>query len=248
MSEKVGEIHYNKKGDKATIVKYVNKNEVYVIFEGYNEYFKYRYNNLKRGEFKNPFTPSVHGVGYIGVGDYKPKINGKYTKYYTYWNAMLQRCYDNKLKEDYSTYEDCFANKETHCLQDFGKWFDKNYYEIEGEQMCLDKDILVKGNKEYRFDRMIFVPQRINKLFTKSDASRGKYPIGVCYSEDKYIALCRTKDGQKYLGSYNTQEEAFLVYKKFKEQYIKEVADEYKGRIPNRLYEAMYNWKVEIND
>ena len=24
--------------------------------------------------------------------------------------------------------------------------------------------------------------------------------------------------------------------------------DEYKGRIPDRLYEAMYNWKVDIDD
>ena len=35
---------------------------------------------------------------------------------------------------------------------------------------------------------------------------------------------------------------------RLKEQYIKQVADEYKGRIPDRLYEAMYKWEVEIDD
>ena len=51
-----------------------------------------------------------------------------------------------------------------------------------------------------------------------------------------------------YLGTYNTIEEAFLAYKIFKENYIKQVADEYKDLIPQRLYEAMYKYEVEIND
>ena len=39
------------------------------------------------------------------------------------------------------------------------------------------------------------------------------------------------------------------MYKNFKENYIKQVADEYyfKGLIPKRLYEAMYKYEVEIN-
>ena len=40
--------------------------------------------------------------------------------------------------------------------------------------MCLDKDIFCKGNKLYSRCTCIFVPQRINLLFTKSDKSRGK--------------------------------------------------------------------------
>ena len=120
--------------------------------------------------------------------------------------------------------------------------------------MCLAKDILVKGNKEYAPDKCIFVPERINILFIKRDNDRGEYPIGVTYHRDrgKYEARCsiKTKNGnkQKYLGSYNTPEEAFLAYKEFKEAYIKQVADEYKERIPNRLYEALYKYEVEITD
>ena len=43
-------------------------------------------------------------------------------------------------------------------------------------------------------------------------------------------------------------EEAFQAYKQAKEQYIKEVAEEYKDKIPYRLYEAMMNYEVEIDD
>ena len=43
----------------------------------------------------------------------------------------------------------------------------------------------------------------------------------------------------------------WLTYKQAKEQYIKEVADEYKSKypqFPQKLYEAMHNYKIEIDD
>ena len=43
-------------------------------------------------------------------------------------------------------------------------------------------------------------------------------------------------------------EEAFKSYKTFKEKYIKQVADEYKDKIPKKLYDAMYRYEVEITD
>lgn len=52
----------------------------------------------------------------------------------------------------------------------------------------------------------------------------------------------------KTFSRYKTKEEAFLVYKQAKEKYIKQVADEYKDKIPKRLYDAMYKYEVEITD
>ena len=43
-----------------------------------------------------------------------------------------------------------------------------------------------------------------------------------------------------------TVEEAFNVYKTIKENYIKEVANKYK--IPEKLYQALLNYQVEVND
>ena len=48
-----------------------------------------------------------------------------------------------------------------------------------------------------------------------------------------------------------TIEEAFMEYKRMKEQYIKEVADSYKAKYPNfpqKLYDALYAYEVEITD
>ena len=54
------------------------------------------------------------------------------------------------------------------------------------------------------------------------------------------------------MGLYSTKEEAFQVYKKYKEKVIKETIDSYKGKIPEPFYsklrDAMYNYKVEIDD
>lgn len=51
-----------------------------------------------------------------------------------------------------------------------------------------------------------------------------------------------------YLGNFDTIEKAFQAYKVAKEAYIKEVADKWKDKIEPRVYEAMYNYKVEITD
>ena len=37
-------------------------------------------------------------------------------------------------------------------------------------------------------------------------------------------------------------------HKTAKEAYIKEVADKWRGQITEQVYEAMYNYKVEIDD
>ena len=52
----------------------------------------------------------------------------------------------------------------------------------------------------------------------------------------------------KHLGYFSSVEEAFKVYKEFKEEYIKQVANEVKEYIPKKLYDAMYKYEVEIND
>ena len=131
-----------------------------------------------------------------------------------------------------------------------GQIVNKLTYECNGEKMHIDKDILEKGNKIYDRSHMIFVPERINTLFIKCDASRGDLPIGCSLHQGKIRVSCSTLEGQKYLGLFplNKPFQAFYTYKIFKEKYIKQIADEYKDKIPQKLYDAMYKYKVEIND
>ena len=247
----VGLIKYNKFGSKMTIIKYRNANDIDILFEEYNWITKHSsYNNFKNGLIKCPYDKSIYGLGYIGEGKYKSRKDGKMTKCYSEWIGMMQRCYDSVSLEKNSTYKDCEVEEYFFNFQNFGKWFEKNYYECNEEQMHLDKDILVKGNKVYSPDTCIFVPQTINKLFVKCDKARGSLPIGIYYDKerDKYTAGCHFNGKRKFLGRFDTPEEAFAIYKQFKENTIKQIADEYKDLIPEKLYNAMYKYEVEIND
>lgn len=62
----------------------------------------------------------------------------------------------------------------------------------------------------------------------------------------KLIDIQKTK--RTHLGIRDTVEEAFSLYKIYKEKLIKDIADEYKNDIPKKLYYALHNYKVEITD
>lgn len=251
--ERLGEIRKNREGYEMKIVEYNNCHDIIVEFQDkYKAKVHTGYGNFKKGVAKNPYHPSVFGIGYVGTGKYKPSINGKDTKAYRYWKHMLQRCYDPYYLDSHPTYRDCVVCNEWHNLQNFAEWFYKNYYEVEGCRMCLDKDILVKKNKIYSPKTCIFAPNRINILFVKRQNDRGYYPIGVSYNthKNKLYVCCNTLDGLKHLGLFPLDKpfQAFTCYKNFKENYIKQVSDEYKDLIPQKLYETLYKYEVEIND
>lgn len=247
--DRTGEVTYNNFGSKIIIKEYRKSCDIDVYFPEYKwTKTQVQYNTFIKGEVKCPYEKTVYGVGYLGEGKHNVSINGKITKYYNIWNGMLKRCYDPKFIEKRPTYTGCKVYPEWHNFQTFGEWLDKNYYEIEGQTMNLDKDILCKGNKIYSPDTCVFVPIRINTLFIKCDKCRGDLPVGVTHHRKKYDVRCCVDGKREYLGYYDTPEEAFQAYKNFKEQYIKKVAEEYKNVIPQKLYEAMLRYEVDIDD
>lgn len=256
--DRTGEENINNFGSEMVIVEYRNARDIDVYFTEHDYIFKgAAYKSFKKGEIRCPYEKRIYGKGCLGEGKHKVyDENGKHTKSYRAWHHMMRRCYDPKYHEKHYTYINCTVSKEWLNFQNFGDWFDDNYYEIEGEQICLDKDILIKGNKIYSSETCIFVPNNINVLFIKRDKCRGEYPIGVYYNKrDKnFVTNCSIYDYKenkrktKNLGYYDTPQKAFEVYKQFKENYIKEAADYYKDKIPKKLYDAMYKYEVDIND
>ncbi len=254
--DRTGERNINNFGSEMIVIKYRNWDNTNVYFPQYNWIAKNKnYGNFKKGEIKCPYERRYFGFGYLGEGEYKVSENGEVTRCYKTWYDMLRRCYDEKFHKRQFTYRNCKTYEEWLNFQNFGYWDKENYYKIESEKMCLDKDILYKGNKIYSPNTCIYVPERINTLFVKSDKNRGELYIGIYLNKDgKYVTQCRLvnpetgKSKQEYLGVYETQEKAFEVYKYYKEKNIKQVADYYKDKIPQRLYEALYNYEVEITD
>ena len=237
------------------IIHYNNCNDIVIEFQDqYKAKIHTKYNNFLFGKIKNPYFASVNGVGISG-NKYPISVNGKSTKEYEAWQQMLCRCFDEELKERNPTYKEVDCCSEWLLFENFYEWlhsqenFDKW---LNGERWAIDKDIIIKGNKVYSPDVCCLVPHNVNSLFTKCDASRGDMCIGVYKQKDKFLALCHNPftNKREYYGSFETQKQAFEIYKKHKEDIIKQVAQiEYDNKnIIKKCYDAMMNYQVEIVD
>ena len=251
IKDRTGEIHVNLNGETFEIIKYNKCKDVIVKFLNSGDVMNTTYGEIKNKQVRSLLGRTVYGVGFIGYGEYKvSNYDNELKKYiitneYSIWSGMLRRCYDDKWKKKHPTYKNCIVCDEWHNFQNFAKWYEENYWEPINERVELDKDILQYNEKIYSPNTCFLVSQRINLLFVEHK----KY--GITKNYNRYALAACDENGRKFLGTYSTQEEAFLAYKTFKEAYIKQVADEYKSKYPNfpqKLYDAMYSYEVEITD
>lgn len=246
--DRIGESNISFEGYEIKIINYNNAHDIVVEFQdNHKAKINSEYKAFKKGNIRNPYHPTVCGVGYIGNAT--TAINKKHKQSYVCWANMLKRCYSQDNPK-YIYYKGCTVCEEWLCYENFEIWWNDNYYEISGEKMNLDKDILIKGNKIYSPNTCILVPARINTLFVFNKNVRGDLLIGVYYDQvhNKYVAHCKIGEKRKTIGYADSEEEAFLLYKEAKEQEIKRVAQLYKDIIPYKLYKAMMNYTIEKED
>lgn len=167
-----------------------------------------------------------------------------------YMNKWAKEMYPGEL-----SYSDCYHAMQTmnrceewHSYSNFEIWFNSH---LQGnDPVELDKDILYKGNKVYSAETCCLVPHYVNTLFLACNSNRGDLPIGVWYDKEKsrYRANMSCDGESQKLGSFKTAEEAFKKFKDYKENLIKEVAEQYKNRIRKCVYDTMMNWEIKITD
>ena len=87
-------------------------------------------------------------------------------------------------------------------------------------------------------------------LLTKRDNARGEYPVGIYFhkARGKFTAQLNINGKKKFLGYFNTPEEAFQAYRVAKEAHIKAVAEKWKDQLDGRVYLALMNYEVNIYD
>ena len=245
----VGKICRSLNSGDFKILKYNDTNNVEIQFLKTGLETTVRLGDIKSGKVKDKYLPSVCGVGIVGI-KYPISEGGVQIKEYTLWNSMLKRCYSDCSKKKRPTYEGCEVSDKFKSYEYFYEWCNKQIgFNNKGWQ--LDKDLLVKGNKIYSEDSCVFLPHEINTVLIKCTASRGEYLIGVHWDKrDKaFVARVNNSKGKRgYLGSFNTEVEAFNAYKKAKESFVKELANKWKGQIDERAYNALMNYQVEITD
>jgi len=235
------------------ILKYADCRNVLVKFINTGYETVTTMSQIRKGTVKDKTLPSVYDVGIVG-NDLVITDTGDLPKEYRLWEDMLRRCYSSKFLQKHTTYKGCNVSYNFKYFQNFKVWCNDQigfkYLDDKGLPFQLDKDILVKGNKQYSEETCCFVPQEVNSLFVKRDNVRGDYPVGVYYDKArrKFAAGYTIKGVRKGLGRFTTPEEAFYAYKQAKEAHIKEVANKWKDYIDPRVYETLMNYEVEITD
>jgi len=246
----VGDKYVSSSGDSVTVVDVSGGiNKIMVVFDNDIEsYITTSHNALKRGMFSNPRKSLVAGVGQYGVGKYVAKIDGKHTWEYSKWNSMLKRCYvRNSIN---IAYDGVTVSEEWHDYQNFADWVTQQVgYGVDG--FCLDKDLLLKGNTQYSKDACVLIPTEINAFIRRS--SMNGLPLGVdlhhkASGETLYRAQSSDGGNVIHLGLYKTVEEAFYKYKQHKEQRAKILADMWKDHVDPKVYDALMNYTVDIDD
>ena len=249
----VGKICKSLNSGDFKVLKYNNSENVEIKFLKTGYEATVELGSIRSGKVKDPYVPSVYNIGVLGT-KYASMINGVHTKEYTLWKSMLRRCYSDTYKKKKPTYEGCEVSDKFKSYEYFYEWchnqigFDNDG---NGNPFHLDKDLLIKGNRVYSESTCVFIPSEINSLLVKRESSRGKHLIGVywCNTKKAFVAQVRKNKGkQEHLGYFKTEIEAFNAYKTAKESFVKEQANEWKGKIDGRAYEALMNYTVEITD
>lgn len=162
-------------------------------------------------------------IGYVN-GKQKRKLVWRCPFYQT-WASMLMRCFSGRYIISRPTYENVTCCEEWLVFSEFKRWMEQQDW--EGKQ--LDKDIIFPENKIYSPETCAFVSCTTNTFILTMDTSRGEYPLGVYWEEQrgKFKAMCSnpfTKKGE-HLGRFNCPKEAHEAWRKRKHELAQLVAE-----------------------
>jgi hypothetical protein len=176
-------------------------------------------------------VPDFEDENGLWVRSYSPAPNESHTtRAGLLWHSVNMRC---KVGGFYQakkpTYIGCTNGFKD--FQEFAEWCQHQYgylnKEDNGNYWSLDKDLKVFGNKEYSKETCIFVPSRVNSLLNSSNASRGCFPLGVDFHQQKFRIRCyQGATTRKHLGHFDCQYEAHQVWQRYKVDLIRRVCVE----------------------
>lgn len=246
------------KDDDAIIIEYISANNIVVQFQDeYKAVIKSSYGDFLKGYMRNPYEIVIGKHGFIGEGIYKRSynVNGNNITYKDFrtWYEMHRRAENySGFKPEYSDVKVC---EEWYNFQNFAKWYHENYYEVKGDVMNLDKDILQPQSRIYSPDTCCFLPRRLNEIFHNLNKIRSNgLPVGIEWarrktSEDGYrvkVTYVDDNNRRKYVRkTFDCLEDAKEFYSKFKQEDTRRIIISYKDIIPEHVYNALYNYNFK---
>lgn len=176
---------------------------------------------------------------------------------YKIYDAITKRCGDTVNDKNV---RNCY-NESTMWKgwidnpREFVKWYLEHYYEVDGEEMDVDKDLFGDGSGMYAPQFCCILPKGLNTLLANSkkhykegQTPENTLPLGVQYNSktNKYhteITFTGTERAIP-LSEWDTPEDAFAEYKIMKQADILLVVAKYKEYIPDYIYDRFL--KVEV--
>jgi len=191
------------------------------------------------------------------VQEYIEYVNKASHQAYKVYNGIKARCSDTKGKDNIRA---CYDESTMWQVwlddpKTFVKWYLEHYYEVDGEEMDVDKDLFGDGSGMYHPDFCCILPKGLNamlanskKPYFKGKTEENSLPLGVRYNSKlkKYYGEITFTGTEKPipLSYYDTPEEAFAEYKVMKQADICRVSAMYKESIPDYIYDRLL--KVEV--
>jgi len=216
----------------------------------------------KHGDFKQRPDGHLHGNGcpFCGVESKKKLIRGvaindtfvsRLDPAFKTWNDMLRRCFPITKHEIelHINYADCTVCDDWLKFSNFWYWYQENG--VDGYH--LDKDLFSNGHgKIYSPDTCCFLPHEINTALQCEHRGMRKKGNKLFYNKGHHTfeSKLNIKGKTVGIGRFNTEEEAINAYIQRKEEYIKQLAEEYysKNLISYKIFNKLINFKVRYGN
>ena len=246
-TQRIGQTKISNQGFLMTIVDYIDSEHIVIEFnDRYKTHKIDEYTDFKKGNIQNPNA----NVLYHKFIAYKDDIKQNPLAFEKY-RAIADRCYGNQTGNN-KVYKGCQVCEEWYQFENFAKWFNENYYQIENETMELDKDIFGNG-KLYSPQTCVFITHKLNSWFTRIRTKKRprtllsqSLPIGVTIHKRTGGTTCyRVKDLPKNQ-LFDDINEARKAYCNFINQQYTDYANTYKNQLPKKLYNYLVNYNMAI--
>lgn len=177
---------------------------------------------------------------------------------YRAYYAILKRCGDTV---DDDSVRSCYDKSKMCQLwlddpKEFIRWYLEHYYECDGEEMDVEKDLFGDGSGLYCPEFCCITPKGLNTLLANSkkhyregETPENVLPLGVRYNSKtgKYYAEIQFTGSEEAipLSEWDTAEDAFAEYRVMKKADILKVVAGYKAKIPEYIYKKFLTVEVK---
>ena len=222
MDKYTGRTFMSTNSGKFLVTEYFNYDKIAIVFLNTGYRMLARANNIGKGEVKDPYAPSIIGVGYVGVGPYSVDGTPFERMIYSRWRGILDRCYVKK--EGHKS-----VHPEWFNFQYFAAWFTSEFYTVpyySMYDMAVDKDVLFPGNEEYGPYRCLILPGFINSKVQLKDFDRKRINDLLTGKMTQFEIL------------------KLFKYKEAREARIRSLADEHRNILPPHVFMAIKQYRM----